>query len=68
MNSNPSITFSLNAVSVNPTSSGTGGGSMLTVNGEGFNSRCQVTVDGNDCPVISANYSVITCVVPSNVI
>lgn len=67
MNSNPTITFSLTANSLSPATSGTGGGNVLTISGEGFNKNCKVTIDGNSCPILIANYSTITCTIPSNV-
>lgn len=38
------------------------------MNGTAFSQACKVTVDGNDCPVVSATYFVLTCLVPANVI
>ena len=67
ISSNPSVTFQLTASTLYPTSSGTGGGALLNITGTGFNSNCSVQIDGTNCLVVFVNYSMITCVVPSNV-
>lgn len=48
-------------------SSGTGGGSILNINGVAFNSKCSIKVDNNVCSIVSMSYSLIKCILPSNV-
>ena len=67
MNVNPIITFQLTALSLSPSSSGTGGGSILNINGVAFNSKCSIKVDNNVCSIVSMSYSLIKCILPSNV-
>ena len=40
---------------------------MLNVTGIGFSVESEVTVDGNDCPVVFVSYEKIVCKIPSNV-
>ena len=60
--------FTLIASSVSPLSGSTGGGNILSVNGTGFSTNSQVTVDGLNCQVVSSSYHLITCIVPSSAI
>ncbi|XP_069121982.1 fibrocystin-L-like [Argopecten irradians] len=48
-----------------PASSSLGGGVNLTVNGYGYRSDATVTVDGQDCPVISYSPDQLVCVIPA---
>lgn len=59
--------FQLDAFRVNPTISGTGGGIVANITGKGFSSSTTVKIDGNDCPVIFYNYTIISCIIPPNV-
>lgn len=67
MNVATTFTFSLTATTISPTLSGTGGGLILEINGNGFSANSKVTVDNNNCPVKSFTYSKLTCIIPSNV-
>lgn len=67
MSSDTAVTFHLNATSISPMKSFTGGGIILNVTGTGFSVNSTVTVDGNECQVIQpTSYSLIRCVVPSS--
>lgn len=69
MNSDATVTFHLNATSISPVSSFSGGGIILNVTGTGFSVNSTVTIDGNACEVIQpTSYSLIRCIVPSTVI
>ncbi|XP_033757813.1 fibrocystin-L-like [Pecten maximus] len=50
--------------SFSPSSSSLGGGVNLTVDGYGFRNDATVTVDGQDCPVISSSPDQLVCVIP----
>jgi len=67
MNTNANVNFKFTTISLNPTSCGTGGGLMLNISGTGFNTNCTVLVDNINCPIVSIDYSLITCIIPSNV-
>lgn len=60
-------TFELEANSFSPDKSGTGGGVIVSISGKGFTKNTKVSIDGNDCPILTNSYILITCVVPSNV-
>ena len=66
MNSDATASFEFTATSISPTSGSTGGRNVLSVNGTGFSASSKVTVDGVDCKVISSNYYLIRCTVPSS--
>ncbi len=66
MSTTATATFSLTASSVTPTSGSTGGGNVLTITGSGFSKSCRVTVDSNECQIISVRYGQITCKSPSS--
>jgi hypothetical protein len=57
----------MEALFMSSTSGTTGGGNLLNISGTGFASNAIVTVDGNNCLIVTVNYSLITCIVPSNV-
>ncbi len=44
------------------------GGVKLTIRGSGFSDQIRVTVGGNDCQIVSSNYSNIDCLAPASVI
>lgn len=67
MNSATTVTFALTATTTYPVSGPAGGGNTMTVSGAGFTSNTSVTVEGNDCVVTRATYSLIECIVPYNV-
>ena len=67
MNTNTNVNFKLTTLSLSPTSCGTGGGLILNITGTGFNSNCTVLIDNINCPIISIDYSLIKCIIPSNV-
>ena len=64
MNAQADVTFHLNASSMNPVRSSTGGGVLLTINGTGFSVNTEVSVDGNHCRKVSSTYRMIECIVP----
>ena len=43
------------------------GGAIMQISGTGFSKDCKVTVGTNDCLIISSTYSLIKCLIPSNV-
>ncbi len=67
MKTTASISFQLVASSITPITGTTGGGNLLYINGTGFSMNSTVTVDGNECKLVKTTYSLITCIVPSNV-
>jgi len=62
------LTFSLQATAIAPTTTGTGGGVLVTINGQGFSSTTRVQIDSINCPIQSYTYSTLTCLTPPNVI
>lgn len=67
MNVNPTVQFDLTASSITPNYSGTGGGLYLNVTGIGFSSKSQVLIDNINCPIVFSSYSLLTCLIPTNV-
>lgn len=67
MNSLAQFEFQLTGSSLSPSKSGTGGGAQLNITGTGFTNKTVVKIDGLTCKVLSNTYSMITCLVPSNV-
>ena len=61
------LTFTLQATLITPTISGTGGGVLVTIIGQGFSSATQVLIDSINCPIQSMTYSNLTCLTPPNV-
>jgi hypothetical protein len=58
--SNPSV------VSVSPVTAPTSGNINVTISGASFGTVAGVvTIDGNDCPVVSQNHSTIVCTAPA---
>jgi len=64
---NEIIKFEFEVLSLSPDRSGTGGGIFLNINGSGFHSGFKVEIDDINCPIISVNYSLISCIIPANV-
>ncbi len=60
-------TYELEFNSMYPKLGGSGGGISLTIIGNRFSKNTRVSVGDNDCPIITQNFTVITCVVPRNV-
>lgn len=59
--------FPLITSSLNPTTSGVGGGALITVLGSGFSVSTKVKIDGLECSLVSMNYSAVSCLSPQNV-
>ncbi len=62
------FTYPLELSSFTPNYSGVGGGVRVSIYGTGFSANSKILVDGNECPVLSFNYTYLSCVIPSNVI
>jgi len=43
------------------------GGVLVYIAGECFSNSTQVLIDGQECTLVYANYSLITCLTPPNV-
>lgn len=65
--SETTFTFELDAFSISPNTSGTGGGIIVDLVGKGFSSNTRVLIDGTSCPIQNYTYSKISCMVPANV-
>ena len=59
--------YSFSGTNFSPLNGSTGGGSILSIDGNGFSSNTLVKIDGEQCDVKSVSYSSIHCIVPSNV-
>ena len=66
---NTTLTIPLVVSSISPSQSGTGGGVLMSIEGQGFSQETQVYIDGRVCPLVvgSSNYSLLKCLTPSNV-
>ena len=64
---NMTLTFPLVVKSLSPTMSGTGGGVLVSIEGEGFSQDTLVLIDNSLCSLVTFNYSFVTCLTPSNV-
>ncbi|RMZ95337.1 fibrocystin-L-like isoform X1 [Brachionus plicatilis] len=63
---NATYTFELDAYSVSPSTSGTGGGVIVNITGKGFSTNTKVSIDGINCAILAKSYQIISCIVPSN--
>lgn len=61
------VTFSLSATSITPLLSGTGGGVLVTISGQGFDNTTKVLIDNINCPIQTFTFYNITCLTPANV-
>ena len=68
MNSNTQYQYQFTSTGISPTYSGTGGGNTVNITGTGFSKNTLVTIDSNECKVVYQNPTLITCIVPANVI
>lgn len=65
--SNTMYTFEIDAFSVSPNTTGTGGGIIIDIIGKGFSNNTGIFIDGIICPIQNYSYSKISCMVPANV-
>ncbi|WAR05573.1 PKHL1-like protein, partial [Mya arenaria] len=58
------FTYTADVTGISPASSSLGGGVVLTVTGYGFKSDATITINSNDCGVLSVTTDTVTCTVP----
>ncbi|XP_053372850.1 fibrocystin-L-like [Mercenaria mercenaria] len=62
---NTEFTYAANVTSIYPSSGSLGGGVILTIQGFGFTTDANVTIQGQGCEVLSTQTHKLTCIVPN---
>ena len=68
ININTTIKVPLIAESFEPKFGNALGGDIMLIKGTGFSKKTNVLIDNKNCRVLEATYSLLKCIVPSNVI
>ena len=61
------FTYSFSVSGISPSSGSAAGGAVVTITGTGFGDDVAVTIGGEDCAVLTVEYTEVTCRAPSDV-